>query len=139
MSSVPSTLGPPLAFCPKFLKSSVYNPHCNSSQMALFRSCFGVYSSSPRSCTSWQSLMCLNSVSCTSAGKYALQKSMLFCNSAFGVGQPYVVVIWSRISMISINWFHPCSVGLLETLKASLMLSSSMLKHAHLMFWYKSQ
>ncbi len=81
----------------------------------------------------------MNSVLGTLAGEYAPRKSMLFCNSAFGIGGLYVMVIWSRISMISIDWFHPRSIGLLETLKALLMLSLSMLKHACLMFWYESQ
>jgi hypothetical protein len=47
--------------------------------------------------------------------------------SAVGIGRPYVVVICSMISMISIDGFHPVRLGLGENLNASSMVSLSTL------------
>jgi hypothetical protein len=61
-------------------------------------------------------------------------KEVLFWSRAAGVGRPYVAVIWSNISLGSINGFHLARAGSFETLNALLMPSSRQLKTARCIF-----
>ncbi len=62
-------------------------------------------------------------------------RRLLLC-SAIGVGLPYDVSSWVRIYWIDIDAFHPVKFAMLETLYWMGMESSSMRKHALLMFLY---
>jgi hypothetical protein len=74
---------------------------------------------------------------CTSGaswGEYTLQNSVSFWSRAAGVGCPYVAVIWSNISLGSINGFHLARAGLFDTLNALFTPLLRQLKTARCIF-----
>ncbi len=72
-----------------------------------------------------------------SAAEYWLRNATLLSSMAAGVGWQQIVDSWSRISHTLMPACHPMMVGFLDTLKALLMLASSVVKHVHSMFCVK--
>ena len=75
-------------------------PHWRRSRTALLRSCCAVYGSSPRICTSWQSLIRQNKTSGASCGKYTLLNNISFCNKATGVLAVHMCLWFGQKSLV---------------------------------------
>ena len=60
---------------------------------------------------SWQSVQHLKSISGGSCGLYGARKLRLFRRIVSGVGLPYVVISWSKMSLSDIVLFQPTVPG----------------------------
>ncbi len=110
---------------------------CINSLMALLMICVSVYGSCARACISWHCSILQIRDSGASAGLNRLQKCMSLVNSIIVSGFPYIPLSWPSIFCMVMLAYQPIRVGTLETLNWSETFSSSMQKHALIMFLYE--
>jgi hypothetical protein len=111
--------------------------NCINNLMALMMICVLVYGSCARTYISWQCSILQERDSGASAGLNGLQKCVSLVNSVIVSGFLYVPSSWSSISCMVMLAFQPIRVGTFETMNWSETFSSSMRKHALMIFFYE--